>query len=115
MASPRARSRHATSETPPMSSVDSATVSSCRRCELNRKAAHGCKHQHAVQQPLNRDSRLEPMIPASPAGLNGDDGGDRRSRRAATAERKGVIDMDQKNLDIYGSEPILWSRPLEEL
>jgi hypothetical protein len=28
---------------------------------------------------------------------------------------KGVIDMDQKNLDIYGHEPIPWSRPLEEL
>jgi pyridoxine/pyridoxamine 5'-phosphate oxidase len=25
------------------------------------------------------------------------------------------IDMDQKNLDIYGSEPIPWSRPLAQL
>jgi hypothetical protein len=28
---------------------------------------------------------------------------------------KGVIDVDQKNLDIYGNEPIPWSRPLEKL
>ncbi len=28
---------------------------------------------------------------------------------------KGVIGMDQKNLDIYGNEPIPWSRPLAEL
>ncbi len=28
---------------------------------------------------------------------------------------KGVIGMDQKNLDIYGNELIPWSRPLAEL
>jgi hypothetical protein len=31
--------------------------------------------------------------------------GHRRARRS--------IDMDQKNLDFYGNEPIPWSRPLE--
>jgi hypothetical protein len=30
-------------------------------------------------------------------------------------ERSEVIDMDEKNLDIYGHEPIPWSRPLAEL
>jgi pyridoxamine 5'-phosphate oxidase-like protein len=41
-----------------------------------------------------------------------------RSDWATTEGRervKGAIEMDQKNLDIYGSEPIPWSRPLEHL
>jgi hypothetical protein len=32
-----------------------------------------------------------------------------------TAAPKKEADMEQKNLDIYGDEPIPWSRPLEQL
>ena len=74
---------------------------------------HECS-QHPL--PPGRRRRSAPSTSMSlRARPNSFDPGGSQERIMLARAAKGVIDMDQKNLDIYGNEPIPWSRPLAEL